>query len=163
MSSGATLINTAKVVGRRKLHFQSFEDVLRELTFLEGKHLRVQGNWSVGQILYHLSIPIDGAVDGLPFQMPWYLRWGATMLKPLILRMKMPAGFKLPPDAAAKMVPPPTAEDVGYAALRRSISRFREAKSLHPHPIFGRLSPRDWEQIMCRHCELHLSFITPEN
>ena len=129
MSVAAKTIDSKKVSGRRTLTFRTWADVLRELDTLENRELQTQGNWSVGQIALHLAIPINGAVDGMNFRLPWYLRIGAKVLQPLMLRMKMPAGFKLPADAAAVMVPQPTSKEEGFAALRNAIARIQAARA----------------------------------
>ncbi len=144
---------------RRKLNFQSLSDVLRDLESLDSKELQILGNWTPGQIYKHLSIPIDGAIDGLNVTMPRHIRFIAQVLKPLALRMRMPAGFKLPSNAAAVLEPGPTSIEDGLSMLRNSIHRFQTNTHREPHPVLGRLTPNQWEQIMCRHCELHLSFI----
>lgn len=162
MSPTSKPINTAKVHKRRSLSFTSLDDVLVELDHLEGKKLEVLGNWTVGQILKHLAIPMDGAIDGLHFKMPLYMRIGAKIFKPFVLKMKMPAGFRLPSLAASIMVPDSTISDSeGFAALRHAIGRLKTNSHRTPHPVMGSLTIEQWNQIMCRHCELHLSFIQP--
>jgi hypothetical protein len=32
-----------------------------------------------------------------------------------------------------------------------------------PSPFLGELTREQWDQLHCRHCELHLSFILPES
>ncbi|MFO0951857.1 MAG: DUF1569 domain-containing protein [Isosphaeraceae bacterium] len=74
-------VNTKSVAGRRTLRFETLDDILAELDRLEGKPLKVLGNWSVGQILAHLAIPMNGAIDGVKFPVPWYFRAVAKLLK----------------------------------------------------------------------------------
>ncbi|MFO0943996.1 MAG: DUF1569 domain-containing protein [Pirellulales bacterium] len=149
---------TDKPLKRRQLFFQTFNEVLIELDRMESRPQRTIGKWSLGQILKHLAVPIDGAVDGISVQMPWHLRFSARLFKPIVMRMRMPAGFQLPKQAAAVMVPGPTESAEGFAALRNSINKFNAATEFHPHPVLGTLTKKEWEMIMCRHCELHLSF-----
>jgi len=152
-------INTKRATGRRNLTFKSLDDVLADLDAIEVKQLSVLGNWSVGQILLHLSVPMNGAIDGIEFVLPWHIRLAARMFKPLLLRMKMPPGFKLPPKALELLVPGPTSDEVGFASLRQAITRMKSDQRRKPHPVLGPLSVEEWEKMMCRHCELHLSFI----
>ena len=63
-------VNTKKVVGRRELRFHSLDDVLADLVALEGKPLKTLGNWSVGQLLAHLAVPMNGAIDGMKLSPP---------------------------------------------------------------------------------------------
>ncbi len=152
-------VNTKQVTGRRELHFHSLDDVLVELDRLEGRPLKTLGNWSVGQILMHLASSMNAALDGVQIKVPWYLRLLGPFFKGPLLKGKMPPGFKLPKEAAAVLLPSPASAKEGFHALRKAIARFKEETPGVRHPFLGKLSPDEWTKIMCRHCELHLSFI----
>ena len=156
-------VNTKAVVGRRVLRFNSLDEILADLAGLEGKRLKTLGNWSVGQILAHLAIPMNGAIDGMEFRPPWYFRIIAKMFKRKFLTGTMPAGFKLPKDAEAVLLPPPTSDADGFAVVRRAIQRLKTETHREPSPVMGPLTIEEWNQLNCRHSELHLSFIVPEN
>ena len=46
--------------------------------------------------------------------------------------------------------------DLGAAIERAGSQRMK-----HPSPVLGKLSHEQWEQLHCRHAELHLSFLHP--
>ena len=152
-------INTKQVIGRRTLRFNSLDDVLADLDTLEGKPLKTLGNWSVGQILLHLAIPMNASLDGVKIPAPWYLRLFAPLVKGRLLKGKMPSGFKLPKAAAEVLIPGPASTEEGFAELRKAIARFKNNVPNVPHTFLGKLTLDEWNTIMCRHCELHLSFI----
>ena len=152
-------VNTKKVVGRRELRFHSLDDVLADLVALEGKPLKTLGNWSVGQLLTHLAVPMNGAIDGMKLSPPWYIRLVARTFKRRILNSASPPGFKLPKAAEAELIPGPTSESEGFAAIRRGIQRLKAETHREPHPVLGPLTVGEWNQANCRHCELHLGFI----
>jgi len=118
-------IDTKAVTGRRTLKFNSLDDILAELDRLEGKKLTPIGNWSVGQILAHIAIPINGAIDGMKFRPPWFIRMVARLLKKRFLSQPMPPGFKIPADAQAELIPPPTSEPDDFNILRKAIQRLK--------------------------------------
>src|SRR5262249_645770 len=96
---GNMAVDTKVVTGRRKLRFESLDDILSDLDFLDGKRLKTLGNWSAGQILAHIAIPMNSAIDGLKFFPPWYVRILGRLFKKRILHGPAMAGFKLPPQA----------------------------------------------------------------
>jgi hypothetical protein len=155
-------INTKQVAGRRKLRFNSLDDILADLKDLEGQRLKTLGNWSVGQILVHLSVPMNGAIDGIKLPVPWYFRWIARLFKRKLLNGAMPPGFKLPKEAEDVMVPDDAPAEEGFAILRKAIARLKTEPHREPSPVFGPLTIEEYNTLMCRHCELHLSFIVPE-
>jgi len=155
-------VNTKTVEGRRKLRFNSLDDILADLDGLEGKPLKTLGNWSAGQILAHLAVPMNGAIDGMKFAPPWYIRLMARVFKRQFLNGTMPAGFKLPKEAEKELYPGPTSVEDGFAMVRKGIHRLKTETHREPSPVMGPLTTDEWNKVNCRHCELHLSFILPE-
>ena len=74
-------VNTKTVEGRRKLRFNSIDEIIADLDFLEGKKLKALGNWSVGQILGHLAIGASAGIDGMKMHVPLILRVMAKLFK----------------------------------------------------------------------------------
>ena len=53
-------VDTAKVVARRELHFQSIQDILDDVEAVQAApQIETLGNWSAGQIFKHLANTID--------------------------------------------------------------------------------------------------------
>ena len=73
----------------------------------------------------------------------------------------MPPGFKLPPQGEAELGPPPTTLADGIESIRRAIGRLKTETTRAPHPVLRVLSNDQWNQLHCRHSELHLSFVVP--
>jgi len=60
-----SVIDTSKVIGRRQLHFTCLQDILADVDQLaRAKDIRCLGNWSAGQVLKHLTIVMNGSMDG---------------------------------------------------------------------------------------------------
>lgn len=157
-------VNTAKVEGRRQLHFDTLDDLRADLTRLENTRVETIGNWTYGQILEHLAIGFRLAVDGeLDFKPPWFLKLIVPLMKNSMIYKPMRAGFKLPAAMARDLIPPvDISSGKAMGDLRAAIEAFASAAQLQPHGLLGPL-PRDkWIQYQLRHCELHLSFVIPQ-
>lgn len=158
----STAIKTAKVPGRRQLRFHSLSDIEAEVERLAAaREIRTLGNWSPGQILKHLTITMNDSIDGFPHQIPGIAQFLFRLfLKRRFLSKSMPAGFQLPRRAAA-LVPEPTSLEEGVRSFRQATQRLHTETKRAPNPVLGPLTPEEWEQLHCRHSELHLSFLLP--
>jgi hypothetical protein len=155
-------VDTAKVEGRRKLQFNSLDDITADVERLAQGKVKAIGNWSPGQILKHVTVPMVWCLDGAPIKAPWYIRLMGWLIKSRFLRNPMPAGFKLSDNFASELVPDATNWDDGLAAFRAAIARLKAEAQRHPSPFLGEMTREQWDQLHCRHCELHFSFLLPE-
>lgn len=155
-------VDTTKVEGRRTLNFNSLDEILADIEKLNQGKRRTIGNWSDGQILKHLTVPMVWCLDGAKLKAAWYIRLMGWMIKNRFLRNPMPAGFKLSKDFAEHLEAPPTSWEDGLQAIRSTIARMKAESQRHPSPFLGELTREQWDQLHCRHSELHLSFIVPE-
>jgi Protein of unknown function (DUF1569) len=112
--------------------------------------------------LKHLATVMNGSIDGTPMRLPWYFRLLGRMMKGRVLRKGMPPGFQLRGQAAETLVPPPTSWEEGLQLFRQAVQRLRTETKREPSPFLGPMTREDWDQLHCRHAELHLSFLTPE-
>jgi Protein of unknown function (DUF1569) len=156
----STVINTAKVPGRRQLRFNSLDDIAAEVERLAAcREITALGNWSSGQVLQHLASTMDNSIDGFPNFVPAPIKLFLRLfMKRRFLTKPMPPGFKLPPRAE-KMLPGETSWETALANFRRAMQRVKTETSRSPHPAFGPMHVDEWNQIHCRHSELHLSFL----
>jgi len=155
-------VDTAKVEGRRTLKFNSLDEILADVERLNSGKFRTIGNWSAGQILEHVSIVMDWCIDGAPVTAPWYIRLFGWFMKNRFLRNPMPAGFALPNETAAYLVPKETSWEAGLQHFRKSMDRMKTTAERKRSPFLGEMTREQWDQLHCRHCELHLSFLIPE-
>ncbi|HET6326652.1 MAG TPA: DUF1569 domain-containing protein [Planctomycetaceae bacterium] len=162
MSIKSGAINTAKVQGRRKLRFATFDELVADIDRLSSGPVKVLGNWSPGQVFRHLATAYNGSIDGFTMTFPLHFRLIAKVFRKKLLTMQMPAGFKLPPKGAAMLEPPSTATDEGAAQLRAAIERLKREPKRANHPMFGELTREEWDRVHLTHASLHLSFLVPE-
>ena len=83
------------------------------------------------------------------------------LMKQRIISRPMSPGFKLPGRAEKELVAPPTPLEEAVQNLRQALGRLKAESHREPHPAFGPFTRDEWEQLHCRHCELHLSFLVP--
>src|SRR5437868_5670830 len=156
-------VDTAKVEGRRTLHFETLDDILAEVERLNQGKIKSIGNWTPGQLLKHLTVPMTWCLDGAHVKASWYIRLFGFFMRKKFLRDPMPAGFQLPATFAAELVKPDdTSWEEALAGFRSVIARLKAESQRHPSPFLGTLTREQWDQLHCRHCELHLSFLAPE-
>lgn len=153
-------VQSKKVVGRRTLHFDSYDELLGDVRKLAAEPHRQLGNWSLGEACQHLAKTMDLSMDGAQSAAPWPLRIVGRLLKKRYLSRTLPAGFTAPPQSG--LLPDPSASAAGVAALEHAVGRLQQTVERHPHPIFGPLTRAEWDQLHMRHSELHLSFFVPE-
>lgn len=154
------MVESTQVSGRRQLHFDSYEELLADVHQMNSRPTRYLGNWSLGQVCEHLAKAVEYAVDGAPFRASWLFRTVGPFLKKRMISRPMKPGFRLPKSAAVYL-PENTDAATGIARLEHAIERYRQARSLKPHAIFGNMTRQEYDQLNFRHAEMHLSFIVP--
>ncbi len=157
------VIETADVSGLRRLRFDSLDDVLVEARALAVRPTRQLGNWSLGQVCRHLGTAMEQCTTAEQlFSVPLRLRIVGRLIRRHVLKRGLPRGFKLPPEGAAVLVPPPTSVELGLMALEQGVEALRRSSRRVPHPVLGAMNVDQWNQFHLRHAEMHLGFIVAE-
>ena len=155
-------VQTKSVKGRRTVSYQSFDDLLEDAEAMAHGVVQTLGNWSLGQIFQHLASALESSIDGFSFKAPLHVRLVAPFLKKRFLKKPVPAGFQLPAAGQAQLVPAATVSTAeGLDALRLAVSRTESESKRAIHPVFGRLSKQESDQLQLRHAEMHMSFVVP--
>jgi hypothetical protein len=157
-------VKTGRVQGRRKLRFETLDDVLRDAEAMAARPHRMLGNFTFGQVCAHLAILMEYSLDGFPdLPIPLVVRLLGRLFRPVAVRMPIPAGTR-PPAAVMQAFAPPAEVSIeeGLSRLRTAIRRLQSEPQRHPSPLLGRLGRDDWDRVHRRHAELHLSFVAPE-
>jgi len=154
-------VDTSKVTGRRQIKFNTLDDILADVERLYQGKVRSLGNWSPGQNLKHLTILMIACLDGIEVKVSFLTRIAVRLMKSRILTKPMSPGLQLP-KAAAALLPVETSWEVGVQEIRAALLRMKTEVQRHAHPVLGTLTREQWDQLHCRHCELHLSFLVPE-
>lgn len=154
---------TTAAPARRVVRYQSLAELLADAEQLAANGHRTIGNWSLGQILDHISRPMVRAIDGFGFKAPWFARaLIAPFIKNSLITKGMRPGFKLPKNAESLLPPSDISVTAGLENLRKAIHRFEREPGRQPHPFLGNLASQEWLNLMLRHAELHMGFVLPE-
>jgi hypothetical protein len=158
----AAMIETSKVARRRQLKFNRVDEILADVERLaQCADVRALGNWSSGQVVQHLAMTMNNSVHGFEFKAPFLARVIVrTFMKRRFLTKTMPAGFKLP-DRATDLLPPATSFQDAVSNFRQALEQLKKGTRRSSHPALGQLTREEWDQLHCRHSELHLSFLVP--
>ena len=159
-------VDTGKVRTRRKLRFDTIDQVLAEVDRLveaerAGKLERL-GNWTLGQTLGHLACWAEYAYSGIPMKTPLFIRWILRSRKQKFIHEPMRAGVKIPGVPGGTLATDPVPLNEALERLQRVLARLRSEPPTLVHPIFGVLSHDEWIAINLRHAELHLGFHVPK-
>jgi hypothetical protein len=119
------------------------------------------GNWSLGHLLAHLTVSVNGSIDGTSAKAPLIARLIGPLIKRRFLTKPMPSGFKLPKGEEGILYPAATSAEDALRGLRTAFGRLKSERMTARHPVFGRMTHEEWTQLHLRHAELHLSFADP--
>jgi Protein of unknown function (DUF1569) len=156
-------IDARKVVGRRTVRYNSYDEVLADAERLAAMPTRTLGNWTLGQIFQHLAKAMDAMIDGPPFLLPAPVRLLMSLfMKGKMLRETLSPGFKLPKKGEGLLPTPATTTEEGLRLLRAAVQRVKGTTERALHGGFGKMGPGEWDQFQLRHCELHMSFVVGE-
>ncbi len=156
-------VNTKTVDGRRKLRFNSLDEMLAEAENLAASDVKMLGNWTLAQIFEHLAAALNSSIDGSSFRPPLFVRLvvGLFMKKKFINR-GLPSGFTIPKEAEAQFLPKDDiATDAALADMRSAVERLKSTDQRSCNPVFGQLTRDESDQFQLRHAEMHLSFVVP--
>ena len=152
-------IDTKKVKNRRSVRYESLDELLTDAKRIANENVNALGNWSQGQIYRHLAHTMDCSIDGFDSLLSFPMRWILTLLfKKKFLTKAIPAGFKAP----EKFSPVATSLEEGLVLLEQSIIRQKTDATRKPHPGFGNISNKEWNDFHLRHAEMHMSFLTTD-
>jgi Protein of unknown function (DUF1569) len=148
---------------RRRLDFMTWPDVLADVEHLHRAHYDRLGNWDLSQTLEHLGVGLQTALRGTEHQGPWIIRKfiGPLILKRIVQQRRMRAGIKVPPW----WLPGPSHdESAALGQFRADVTAFQQLSTRpFPHPYFGPLTKKQWQDLALIHAAHHLSFLIPRD
>lgn len=158
-----TPINT-KTAQRRKLRFNSLDDVRNEINSLcANTDIRTTGNWTLAMAIDHLAGIMEGSLDGISAKAPLWLRLMSPLFRKKALHTGMDPGIPLTGKMRAILPPDDVTLDAARQRMNRVFARFDAGEKMtHRSPVFGKMTNEDWTNLHCRHAELHLSFMHPQ-
>lgn len=151
-------IDTRRIPGRLKLHFDNLDEMLAYAERLIAAGTTQRGNWSLGQVLQHLALIQNASIDGFPKRMPRPVR---TLLKLFFKGWMLRHGFPPSGPNVTTLTPEPIEATVALANLRAATDRVKRETRRSENPGFGAMPLDEWNLLYLRHAELHLSFCVP--
>jgi Protein of unknown function (DUF1569) len=150
-------------VHRRQLDFRTWPDVLADIDHLHRAHYDRLGNWDLSQTLEHVGEGLRTALRGNDHQGPWIIRrfLGPLLLKRIVQQRRMKAGIKVP---QWWLPGPGHDESAAVDQFRSEVTAFQQLSTPpFPHPFFGLLTKKQWEDLVLIHAAHHLSFLIPRD
>ena len=149
---------------RRTLSFKNLDEVLGDLENLTGKEVKTHGTWSFYQILNHLAIGAEWAMnlkdDFTPAEkVEIKPALGRKLFERMVKSGKMKDGFVNP---ASPQQREEGDEGKELERLKQAVSGLKNYNGEHPpHLVFGELSDDEWRVWCAIHCAHHLGFAEP--
>ena len=155
----------AKLMPARQLRFDRLDDVLNDARRIaEQGGPPTRGAWTASENIWHVARYLQASVEGYPFSAPWWMKLIGPMLKKRMISKPMSSGFKAPANVSKHMEPQSvsaqqTTMENAMRLLEDTIAKAKAQGYLPANPVFGKMSAREWEQLHCRHAELHFGLI----
>ena len=150
-------------VHRRQLDFKTWPAVLADIDHLHRARYDRLGNWDLSQTLEHIGEGLRIARVGIDHRAAWIIRRviGPLILKRILSQRRMKAGIKVP----AWWLPGPSHdESAAVNQFRSEVTAFQQLSTQPlPHPFFGPLTKKQWEDLVLIHAAHHLGFLIPRN
>jgi hypothetical protein len=146
---------------RRRLDFQDFQAVEKEIDRLQAGGYQKAGSWDLAHICEHLALTMQNSLHGSPYQASWPFRKliGPVVLRIILRTRQLKTGFPAPPGLRpADAVNPEEA----VSRCRDLLRQVREHPGeFQPHPFFGKITADQWRQVHLIHSAHHLGFLVP--
>ncbi len=157
-------MNNVKTAERRKVHFENLDEILQDAKAVTAGPHRVTGNWTAAQNIHHVAWTIGASNNGFDIKIPLAMKLFGKTLRVLGKHLKpINPGINPPKKVAEAFAPPDQVTlDDALGLLDKEVEAAKNGGMTYPSPLFGDLSPEEWEAVHCRHAELHLSFIHPD-
>lgn len=154
---------------RRKLRFATLDDAVRDAEHLLAAGYEKTGTWDLAQVCNHLAAWFHYQVDGFP-RLPLLLRpvfWtirntiGGRIARKAFASGEMKPGL---PTAPQSVYQPGGDDAKAVAEFRDMVARWEaHTGTMHPSPIFGRMTKEQYRRGHLIHTAHHLSFLVPRD
>jgi len=153
----------ANITGNRSLHFDTLSQGMSEAERLMSFPTKTVGHFTHAQNIDHLARTLRIVVgDDTAPKFPQWLKWVVRLRLTAILTQPSKPGIRLPSGIQSRFWTEENIRlDEAMQFLREAYHRFEETKAngFPIHPLFGKLTNEQHEQLQCRHFELHLGMI----
>lgn len=155
---------------RRQLEFKTLDDAVSEARQLLHSGYEQAGRWNLSQVLGHCDDWLRFPLDGYPrpiFPVNFIL-WlakitlGVGMRKKILRERAFRAGSATMPETVKQ---PNLVDDAAaLEQFERTVERFKSHRgSLHPSPLFGKMTYEEHRELQVIHLQHHLGFLVPKS
>ena len=147
---------------RLDLVYRSLADASRDVRDAQEFGYQLVGNWSLSQILEHLSLTMQMTLERPSFQYP-------ALVRPIFRLFFMPTikkgkPVKLKASAPKSLAPSDNLDESEcvekfHALIEKLVDPATEFQSFHP--LLGNLNREEWLLMQKWHAAHHLSFMVP--
>lgn len=135
-------------------------EIVSRLRELEPDAPRRWGKMTACQMVCHLNDSFLGMMGDKPAEIPGFSLWRLTKAGALWWPMQWPHGVKTRPEFEQGVGGTKPAEfEADRAMLLATIEKFARqprAFEFRPHPMFGRMTEKEWMRWAYLHCDHHL-------
>ncbi len=154
---------------RRHLDIRTLDDAVRDARQLLQSGYDQTGQWNLSQVLGHCNDWLRFPLDGYPRAnfpinaLLWMAKvtLGSGLRKKILRERAFQAGSATMPQTVKS---PHHAQDLAaLEQLERTVERFKSHRgSLHPSPLFGKMTYEEHRELQVIHLQHHLSFLVPK-
>ena len=158
-------------MARRKLQFETIDQVIADIEHLHRVGYTREGNWGLTEICEHCAGFADMSIHGFPEKMPWLVRAtvGRWIFHFLLRRGRIPKGVPAPKFLRPKKPAPQQSREKSASEEKQAVERFvallrrvQKTEKFATHPFAGDLGSDPWRKIQVIHTAHHLSFLVPK-
>ena len=146
---------------RRELAFENLDAALDDVRELAAGEVQVTGGHTFAEIVRHRALTnnmVTGKIK--PPTLPWYMRLAMPFIRSSILNGDVKPGFKLPAKMESYFWSTESVEiEEAIEQLSASIENYKNNGPLEIHPVFGRATREQVDQLTLKHAAMHLSFV----
>lgn len=156
------------MVQRRTLDWHTLDEAVTDARLLHERGYQRAGNWDLAQVVGHLTIFLQGSINGfsinVPAVVPWIMRITGQRARFFRVR-RIPRG--LPAPKRLRVTEPaagPQDQNHAMELFVAAVDRFNHYTAEHARsPVFGKLDHRQWYDFHVIHAMHHLSFLVPRH
>lgn len=151
----------AKPTRARLLEFKTLDDILDDARRVAAHpDVAARGVWTPAQNIWHVGRIVLASVEGFPASVPLMLRLVGPFMKSRYTKRSFSPGIKMPASMAEHFEPDPgVTMPQGLAMIESAVAKRKDQGYIPASPLFGKLSATQWEQLHCRHAEMHFGLI----
>lgn len=145
----------------RELKFSTFDDILAEAKRIAAQPgVSSRGSWTPAQNVWHVGRVVLASVEGFPADVPFIFKLVGPLLRNRFTKRAFNPGIKVPAKLAAHFVADSSVTaDQAVELFEQAVAK-RQAQGYIPaSPLFGKMTEQQWEQLHCRHAEMHFGLI----